>query len=325
MRIAHIIAWTAVVWCNASLLWRGAGAQLNPVPPCDMVAAQTCVSYAQQSEAASGCNWYILVPAMSSCVNSAVAGCMEDEQLVWVQIVADYNTTLQSDGCYAPCTSQAARMTEIQTCFAYVGGSVDGLVATIASTPNISPQDPNCQALSTLNTCLTTAASGCPALMDLTYDLIYSANQSGAAYAACGVTSLVAATTNAPVALLNPLSMTPPAYLASTTSSGSSGGMDQGQLILIILGSIMIAATIVVIIAVIILTIRRRRAVHRRSILRDWRPNGQQVYMDDPRLVSANQGAQFIQGGQVRSGQAIFRPVNYANNSGFLNEGAAFR
>jgi hypothetical protein len=60
------------------------------------------------------------------------------------------------------------------------------------------------------------------------------------------------------------------------------------------------------------MTISRRNASYRRSILKDWRPNGQRVYRDEPNQMN---GAPDDFSG--------YRPVQYAYESGgIVNNGA---
>jgi hypothetical protein len=152
--------------------------------------------------------------------------------------------------------------------------------------------------------CLKNATANCPALTDVSHERINSPESSGNAFTKCSLPLFPAATTTAPLGLLN----SKPLIMDSSTVSTTKTKTDVGQLILIILGTIVIVATIIVIIIVVCVSISRRRAAHRKSIFKDWRPNGQKVYRDEPQFVSTN---------IEHSG---FRPINYSNRSGFLNE-----
>jgi hypothetical protein len=240
---------------------------------------------------------------MMACVDDATAGCTYDQQQEWIKIVNDFNLTLQSDFCYMPCTNQSTKADLMFKCF--TDANFESLISDIQTSSSAGPADPKCLLLKDMNNCLTGVTANCPALTDVSHDRISSVDPSGAAYSKCGVPTFSAATTNAPVGLMDTNSMTPNAVYATTTKVKT----DVGQLILIILGAIVITATIIVVLIVIILTVRRRRAAHRRSIFKDWRPNGQKVYRDEPQYVTT-----------AAAEQEGFRPLRYTNRSGFLNE-----
>jgi len=97
---------------------------------------------------------------------------------------------------------------------------------------------------------------------------------------------------------------------------------------LIILGAILIAAIILIII-VGICWARRRNAIKKRNILRDWRPNGQEIYRDDPNnffrretidFRSANEGGRVFQPHHVTEEreQSNVREV-YVNRGAYIN------
>jgi len=306
MKSAHFLAFA--VWCNAALLWGGAEAQLDPAPSCDMEAAQLCVNKARQSQGASGCNWYLLTPALSACVDVASAGCTEQQQRVWLKVVVAYNQTLQANGCYTPCVNQTVRIAEMQSCYDSFGSPED-IISQVVAQYNIVPQSPpsSCQTLAALSTCLVGTTTGCPALIDLTYDRINAVTAASAAYTACRLQQLMPATTSVPLVLFD--TATPADTLDGTVTTAPDDGI--GQLIIIILGCIVIASTIAVVIAVIVLAVRKRRS-HRQSILRDWRPNGQKVtYMDEAHLfLPSNQSPR----------QSGYRPQNYADLNGIINQ-----
>jgi len=306
MKSSHFVAFA--VWCNAALLWRGAGAQLDPAPACDMEAAQLCVDKARQSQEASGCNWYVLTPALSACVDSASAGCTEQQQLVWSKVVVAYNQTLQANDCYAPCVNQTVRIAEMQSCYDSFGSPED-IISQVTAQFNVIPQSPpsSCRAFATLSTCLVGATTGCPALIDLTYDRINAVAGVSAAYAACMLPQFMPATTSVPLALFD--TATPADTLDGTVTTAPDDGI--GQMVIIILGCIVIASTIAVVVTVIVLAVRKRRS-HRQSILRDWRPNGQKVtYMDEAHLFPpSNQSPR----------QSGYRPQNYADLNGIINK-----
>jgi hypothetical protein len=152
--------------------------------------------------------------------------------------------------------------------------------------------------------CLKNATSSCPALTDVSHERINAPEKSSEVFTKCGLPLFAAATTTAPLGLLN----SKPVIMDNSTVTTTKTKTDVGQLVLIILGTIVIVATIIVIIIVVCVSVRRRRTAHRRSIFKDWRPNGQKVYRDEPQFVSTN---------IEHSG---FRPINYSNRSGFLNE-----
>jgi len=290
------------------LSMRGSAGQLNEdeLPrdcEANMENIKKCISAAVDASKATGCNWYLLIDPLDTCIRDAVIGCNYDEQEVWYQYIDDFNKTMTSDDCYPPCTGQEARGQLMFQCFN--DANFEQLISDLSSSTDVQSSNPSCGKLSTMSTCLLEATNGCPALTDITHDRIYNVPNSAEVFSKCGVSPFLTATTNAPVALLDTNSMQPYPY----TVTKSPDSLNGGEQLLVILGSIVIAATIIVIIIVIVLTIRRRRAEHRRSLLRDWRPNGQKVYMDDePQFTTAQRGD-------------LYRPVAISHNSGFLNEG----
>jgi len=291
-----------VSWWNVltvvSLL-SSVGGQFQTPYPCNKEDAEWCIDSASQSSVASACNWYRIVPPMSECVTTATRGCDYQYQDDWKTIVGDFNKSLQSDDCFPACQNQVMRESLMFSCFANV--DYETLVLDIHYS-EVGPQDISCLVLNEMNDCLKNATTNCAALTDVCHERINAAQYSGEAFTKCSLPLFAAATTNAPLPLLN----TPPARPANMSAAVEQSKTDVGQLILIILGSIVIAATVIVIIIVIIVACRRRQAKHRRSIFKDWRPNGHKVYRDEPQYVA--------------TAQPGFRPLNYSHTSGFLNE-----
>ena len=250
--------------------------QLGEIPPCDMERAQSCFEAGVNSAQPSGCNWYRIIPAMYACVDDAVAGCMYAEQTDWYSIVTSYNTSLQSDDCYPACTNQVSRELVMFSCFDVADFS--NLARTITQSTTIDQSSSECSTLSQMDSCLKNSTTNCPALTDVTYDRINSTVGGKESYMKCGLASPKPATTIAPLYTLASQTPTP-----GTTSS--SDKVDGTDLLIIILGSLLILATILVITVAICLACRRRREVRRRSILRDWRPNGHKVYRDEPQWI----------------------------------------
>jgi len=284
---------------------RVTGQDWNKVPDCNMDHATQCIDQASDAALASGCNWFRIIGPLYVCIDMAVAGCTYDEQETMYNIVGEFNKTLQEDSCNERCQSQDDKANEMWACFTTAG--FDSLIPTINSNSAATSTDAGCMMLSDMDACLKAATSDCPALTDVSYNKINSVDGSAQAYTTCGVQAFQEATTLSAVVL--PDTGTPIPMQASTTKPK---GLNGGELVLVILGSIVIAATIIVIIIVIVLTVRRRRAAYRRSILRDWRPNGHKVYLDDP---------QFSQTQEIRPAHSpAYRPYNFSNTSGFLNE-----
>jgi hypothetical protein len=278
--------------------------QLNDLPPdCDQGVEniQKCIRGAVEAASATGCNWYRLIGPFDGCIRDAVAGCNYEEQEVWYQYVRSYNKTLTADGCYPACTNQEARAQGMFECFS--GVDFEHLISDMHSAQDVQSSDPSCRLLYSMITCLLSSTNGCPALTDITHDRIYHAPNSVEVFSKCGIAPFQSATTNAPVALLDTNSMMPD--LQTTTKF--PGSLSEGETLLAILGSIFIIATLIVIIVVIIVTIRRSRAGHRRSILRDWRPNGQKVYIDEPQFHPAQNSN-------------LYRPITISHNSGFVED-----
>jgi len=278
--------------------------QLNDIPPdCDsgMENIRKCIQAAVDAAKATGCNWYRLIGPLDNCIREAVAGCNVDEQEVWYDYVTSYNKTLAADNCYSSCTNQDTRSQMMFQCFS--DANFEQLVSFIHSTRDVQGADPPCRDLKTMDLCLLLWTNGCPSLTDISYDRIYKANYSVEVYTRCGVALFQPATTNAPVALLDTNSMMPDVVLTTRSPVALNGG----EKLLVILGSIIIIATIIVIIIVIIVTIRRRRAAYRRSFLRDWRPNGHKVFIDEPQFHPAQIGN-------------LYRPIAISHNSGFVED-----
>jgi len=287
-----------------SLLTRDCRGQLNDAPPdCDAGIEHTtkCIREAEAAAKATGCNWYRLIGPLDDCIRESVAGCFVDEQEVWYDFVKSFNKTLTSDDCYPSCVNQEERAQRMFRCFN--DANFEQLVIDIHSTPNVQSSDTSCRDLNSMDTCLLSATYDCPALTDVAHDRIYNTPYSAEVFSKCGIAPFQAATTNAPVVLLDTNSM----MMNSPTSTRSPGALDGGETLLIILGSIVIIATIIVILIVVIVTIRRRRAARRRSLLGAWRPNGHKVFMDEPTFIPAQNGN-------------LYRPIAISHNSGFLDE-----
>jgi len=288
----------------ALLSTRGSTGQLNESPPdCNsgMDNINKCINAATAASAATKCNWYRLIGPFSDCIIDAVAGCQVDEQDIWYQYVIDFNKTLAADGCNPSCTNQNTRGQQMDKCFSTA--NFEQLVSNIYSTPDVQGSDPNCLTLYTMNACLISSTSGCPALTDIAHDRIYYTANSAAVYSMCGIAIFPAATSSAPVALFDANSMMPD----PPTPTKSPGDLPGSELLLVILGSIVIITTIIVVIIVIILTIRRRRAVYRSTLLKDWRPNGHKIYRDEPQVPPAHNGN-------------LYRPIAISHNGGFVDE-----
>jgi len=293
-----------IKWLLLAVVILGARTRLTSAaeatpPPCDMVAVQRCIDAASQSANATGCNWYVLVPPLQACLNTAAAGCMYDQQMMYQTFALQYNQTLQSDSCNPACQNQTGKANTMFQCFA----AVDFGTLPMAIIQNPVPSNPSCAALNTMNSCLVAATANCPALQSVAHDTIANTTNGQKAYSACGTSAFPGPTTNAPVALL----VTQPT--TTTTTGAVIVETDKSLLIFVIIGSIIIAATVLIIIAVIWVSISRRREIHRRSILGGWRPNGQRVYMDSPPQL-ANQGRKDFSG---------FRPAQLNYQDGVDN------
>lgn len=279
----------------------GVMSQLGEVPPCDLDRAQLCFNNAIQSQIPSGCNWYRIIPSLYTCVDASVAGCSYDSQIAWYSNVDSFNASLQSDDCYPGCTNQATRESKMYSCFD--AASFSSLAPSIAGDPSQGPSSPACTTLITMNNCLTDATSGCPALTDVTYARINSTSGGNAAYARCSIGLYQPATTSAPLDVLNTLP--DPTYPPTTTSSSTSiNGVKGTDLLIIILGAALVLATILIIIVAICLA-RRRNAIKKRTLLRDWRPNGQEMYRDEPNQFIRRETIDFR---SANEGGRVFRP-----------------
>jgi len=260
-----------------------------------------CIRAAEAAVNATGCNWYRLIGPLSDCISLAVALCNVDEQDVWMEYVTNYNKTLNADGCYPACTDQETKAQRMFQCFNVA--NFEQLIVDIYSSQDTETSS-GCRVLRSMTNCLDSSTAGCPALMDITHDRINNTLRSTEVFSMCGISPFQAATTNAPVALLDSNSIMPDP-LSTTTLSGA---LDEGEKLLVILGSIVIISTFIVLIIVIVLTIRRRRAAYKRSFLRDWRPNGQRIFLDEPQLMPA------------QSSKGLYRPVAISHNNGYIDD-----
>lgn len=279
--------------------------QFNTVPPCDNDGAARCVEEALEAAGPTGCNWYTVMPVLNDCVSNAVAGCYYAEQADWFNLANDVNITYMSNACYLPCQNEVTMQNQLQTCFQQYNPTIT--ISNVLATPDANSQSSPCSSLSQMNSCATNAAGNCPALMDLAYYTIFTVQGANSAYQKCAIAPPAMATTNAPVALFNTMTTT-----GSTTNSNEilSTGV---SILLIILGSIIIAATLVILICMCVLLARRRHAAYRKSLLGDWKPNGQTVYRDQPQVMTTTQPVI----------QNVFRPLRYTSNQGpFVNEAA---
>jgi len=294
--------------CLVSLLiTRGNEAQVNnDLPPdCDlgMENIKKCITAAVDAAAATGCNWYRLIRPLDSCIREAVAGCFYDEQQVWYEYVTSFNKTLTTDDCYPACTGQNTRAQRMFQCFNEV--SFEQLIMDISLEQDVQSLSTSCLTLNAVRACLLGATNGCPALTDISHDRIYNTPYSADAFTKCGIVPFQGATTNAPVALLDTNSMRPDPL--STTRF--PGALTESETWLVTIGSIVIITTIIVVIIAIVLAIRRRRAEYHRSLLRDWRPNGHKVFIDEPKFYPAQNAN-------------LYRPIAISHNSGFLEDRA---
>jgi hypothetical protein len=284
---------------------RDSAGQLNDLPAdCDSGIEHTtkCIRAAEAAARATGCNWYRIIGPLNDCIKEAVAGCYVDEQEVWYDYVKSFNRTMTTDDCYPSCVNQEERGERMFRCFS--DANFGQLVDDIHWTVDLETTGTSCRDLNTMNTCLLSATYDCPALTDVSHDRIYSTPYSAEAYTRCGIASFQAATTSAPVALLDTNSM----MMDPDSTTRSPGALDGGETLLVILGSIVIIATVIVILIFIIVAIRKRRAADRRSLMGNWRPNGHKMYLDDPQFIPAQSGN-------------LYRPIAISHNKGYIDEG----
>lgn len=185
--------------------YRVVEAQLNEVPPCLNEVAAACVQNALASLEPSACNWYVIMPVLYQCVDEATSGCNTRQINDWLQIVAQFNATMNSGNCTSTCPDPVKSKTEMDQCYVFdrtVDGkqytSLDAVINDIIQSP--SPSNPACSLLTDVIDCLTTATDGCTALMDVTEQNMASLNANNAT-SSCNVAMFVGPTTSAPLAI----------------------------------------------------------------------------------------------------------------------------
>jgi hypothetical protein len=311
--VALVLFLSAVLQCHQDLSVVNCQA-VNTPPACQPSLANQCTDAAIKASAATGCNWYLVIPALSSCLQKALSGCNYAEVQVWEKITRDYNISLQADSCNPSCTNQAAKILDTQQCFTYSNGlQFETLLELINDQQQATPTRTQCSILSAINSCVTSSTSGCPALQSYSYARIQAAPGATDAYLQCNLLAFQPATTNAPVLLLNANLLALSTTAASSTPSVVT--YDQGQLILVALGSVIIVITLIVILLLIICTcrIRHNTAMREKSLLKDWRPFGHKIFTQPPR-----DAATIV---RPMTGLNAYKPISsYPSNDGFIND-----
>lgn len=242
--------------------------QLEEVPSCLNEVAAACAQNALDSITPSACNWNIIVPVLTECVNEATSGCSTLQIMDWLTTVSQINETLNSPDCSPTCPNPENSKMQMDSCYIFdvtVDGtqytSLEAVVNDILQSPTSS--NPRCTLLSQVVACLTNATMGCTALMGVTLQRLTSLSADNAS-AVCSVSAFVGPTTSAPLAIFETITVpttttTTQPGVAILIGDGSNNGETTTWVVLIVLGSIVCVAIIVIVGVLIQRTVSYRK------------------------------------------------------------------
>lgn len=242
-------------------------AQLNEVPPCLNEVAAACVRNALASLEPSACNWYIIMPVLRQCVNEATSGCNTRQIEDWLNIVAQFNATMNGGNCTSSCPDPEKSKSAMDQCYVFdstINGqrytALDMVINDIVQSPSTS--NPACGLLRTVIDCLTKATAGCTALMDITERTLASLNANNAT-SACNVAMFVGPTTSAPLAIFRTIT-----FPTTTTTTQARAAVilgEDSQETATWASLIAIGGVVCIIIVVVVAVLLKRIAYYRKQ------------------------------------------------------------
>lgn len=220
---------------------------------CQEDVASQCLNNAVTSAQPSGCNWNIIMPVLTTCINDAVVGCSTVTIDQWQALIDQFNQTLNAGMCSSSCPNPQASNTQIQLCYTVTSSGqtyvLSDVIANVLSSPSTSSG--NCSMLQSAVSCLNKATSGCSALTDIAYQTLNTMNYAQAADV-CELEPFNAATTLSPLAIFNTITTTPASMTTIDPGSnvligdGTNNKLETSWIVLIAAGSLLVIIIICV-------------------------------------------------------------------------------